>query len=343
MKTHADLMPAGMALKTAAEPPPHPKGDPDYPVMGTELVDFGRCPARWVNRPPPDDPFPGWGPGLVPLLALAPECATQTLVRRPDTYEAAVLRCPKCQSAGPSKTCKKCGLSRKLALEPKPWTGAAKACQEWLARAEQHQRRVIPPQSYDRASAAAQALLADGEFRKLLAESRTLGLICSRWPAGQAGGSVATRAWIHLAPAEDTPDGNALVQVLSVDNADPQWFESKARTSGLPIQAALTLALWNQATGQTRRKMLWFLVEREAPHLVARRVASEELLKEGRELLARLMDVYRDCVQQNRWPAFEQDGVFTQVQTQPWLTTALGTSGGFFALSQAVPCPVEAN
>jgi hypothetical protein len=89
--------------------------------------------------------------------------------------------------------------------------------------------------------------------------------------------------------------------------------------------------------------MLWFLVEREAPHLVARRVASEELLKEGRELLARLMDVYRDCVQQNRWPAFEQDGVFTQVQTQPWLTTALGTSGGFFALSQAVPCPVEAN
>jgi hypothetical protein len=342
VKPPCTLTPAGFALKAAAAPPPAPKGSPGYPLTARDILEFGRCPARWVDTPPPEDPFDHWGPGLVPLRVLAPECAGQKLIRRPDTYEAAVLRCQNCQSAGPGKVCKKCGLTRKMTLEPKPWTSAAKACQEWLLRAERLEQRVIPPLAYDRAARCAARLNADPEFRRLRAESRTLELVAGPWPLDHPADAAAVQSWVHLAPSDSSANGDALVQVALVDNADPGLFENKARTGGYGIRAALKLALWNAATGDTRRQLLWFLVERDAPHLVARRIASEELLKEGRDLLGRLLEAYQQCVASQRWPAFDPQGVFTPVNTQPWLTTALGATGGYFALTQDRLCLPEA-
>jgi hypothetical protein len=322
------------------------KGRADYPVNGSDLLAYGRCPARWFRTPPPEDALGYYGPSLLSLVALAPEVAAQALARRPDTYEAAVLRCPACGSPGPGKLCRKCGVSRQRALEPRPWTSAAKACQAWLAKAEANGQRVIKPAQYDAAAEGAEALHSDPHFRAMVIGGTTLAFLQADWPAEGGGWAVPLRAWAHLAPNPRGPLGRCLVQIVECDNADPSLFETRARTGGLAIRAALRLQLWNRVMDDERTDILWYLVERDSPRLVARRRASPELLKEGRELLAALLEKYLASVALGCWPEFDPDeaeplAAFQPVHTQPWLTSAAGASGGFFALRDREPPKLE--
>ena len=312
------------------------RGDPARALTPADLLAFGRCPRRWRDTPDDDDPLAALGPSLVEWLALDPALAAKHYVRRPESYEAMRLECPRCGSEGPARSCTKCGTSRKNVVRPRPWTAAAKQCAAWLEQHQAQNLRVVPPKEWDRAAAAAANLVQDKAFQHASHGSSPLHSVHGRWhdPATKLHIPVWSR--ISACPASDSSPANCLLQIVQTSNADPLVWEANAFRAGLHIAAAFALALWNALDISDVRDFYWLLVERDEPFLVARRRASPELLDEGRKRLAELMASYAQCLVRNQWPAFEPDddttnNAWAPVALQPWLTSGHGAFGGYFA------------
>ena len=319
-------------------PPALPRGDAKRPINAADLTAFGRCPYRWQRAEEPEDPLIERGPCLTEWLALDVTQAAQHFIRRPDTYEALKLECPKCGSAGPANVCTRCGQRRRNVVKARPWNSSAKVCAAWIEKADNAQRHVIPGPEWDRAHLGAQAVLADAAIQAILPSCvhlRTLGGI---WRDEATGVEIPVWARGTLVPASESATNPVLALLVEARNADPGVWEGYAYSAGLHIQAALLMALWNKLDVQDVREHLWIVVEKDAPRLVARRRASQELLAEGRKRLAELLACYATSLQTGVYPRFEPEGDTTingwgLVALQPWMTNGTGPHGGYFAPS----------
>jgi hypothetical protein len=312
------------------------KGDIVAPVTARDLVDFGRCPRRWVLTDWPEDPVAELGPSLTEWLAVGPPNLGEEFVRRPDTYEAMVLRCPKCNSAGPAKVCRKCGVSRRHVVEPRPWSGAAKQCAAWTQKQEALGTRIVPAGEWDRALMGATTMRGDKAVEALIRSSDPLVTFTANWRDEPTGLEIPLLVPVTLVPREGTPMDHAIAVYVEVRNADPKAWEPSLTGSGVLVHAALALQVVNKALGQARRHVVWMVVEREAPRLTARRRAAAELLELGRTSLEALTAAYARCVKAGWWPNFEAAGgdtldAWPESHVEPWMTAGMGADGGFFA------------
>jgi len=313
---------------------PDPRGHCDRRLNADDLIAFGRCPARWHRTPDGDDPLTDRGPSLTEWLAFGSDLAPTFFVKRPDTYEALVLRCPKCNSRGPARVCRKCGLARRHVVELRPWSTAATACADWAARHEEQNRRVIPTNQWDLCALAVQQMRDDPAIAGLNEDSARFVTTHGVWRDDATGLEFPLESRVTLTPDEGTPMDNALVGYAEVRNADPVAWEYWLSSSGAALSAALALLLHNGATKGCRNQFLWIVVERDAPRLVCRRRAAQELLAAGRTSLSALLGAYAQCLARQRWPSFEDHdkndiSAWTETHVQTWCTTS--ADGGFFA------------
>jgi hypothetical protein len=276
------------------------------------------------------------GPTLTEWLALAPEEAAKLFVRRPDVYEALVLRCPKCNSRGPAKVCTKCGVSRRNVVEPRPWTAAAKPCEAWLAGQEGKGLRVIPPAESDRAAMGAKQLVTDSAVVAVSQEALCLPRVEGEWVDEASGVEFPVWAAIYALPREGSAWDDSVVLYSEPRNADPKMWETAVGSGGWPLAASLALQLVNKATDGARRNVLWGLCERDEPRVLGRRRAAAETLTKGAEMLNGVTAAYAACLAANHWPSFEPAGeqamsAWTEVSVEPWMTASSASDGGFFA------------
>jgi hypothetical protein len=323
---------------------PIARGSAQRPMTPDDLTGFGRCPARWRYGLDPDDFLPACGPSLTEWLTLDPGQAANYFIRRPDTYEAARLVCPKCGSPGPAKTCTKCGTRRKTVIGPRPWSSAAKHCAAWAQKHELENRRIVPAPEYDRAAMGAEQILKDSAIRDLLPSCLRLRTLSGVWEdeASRAGIPVLARA--SLVPASINSTYQVMAQIVDTRNADPVQWEAQAFSRGYHIAAALALYLYNLAAEAEVRDFFWIVVEKDPPRIVGRRRASMELLAEGRLRLAELLASYAGCLVTSTWPRFEGEGesgftAWPLVSLQPWMTSGQGAHGGYFAPTVAPTLP----
>ena len=320
------------------------RGDPQRWMDARDLLEFGRSPWRWRWGQDPEDLLFERGPLLTEWLAFDPGQAERYFVRRPETYEAARLECPKCASPGPAQTCTKCGQRRKMVVRPRAWTGAATVCAAWVQKQESAARRIIAPAEYDRAMLGAERITQDAAVKELRKGCDALRVLEGLWVDPGTRLEIPLWARVTLCPRENSPGPLALAQVVEPRNADPNVWEAQAYATGLHIRAALALAIWNQSEADDVREYVWIVVERDAPRLLGRRRASRELLEEGRKRLEELLGSYARCLKENQWPDFDTTGgsglaAWTMVALQPWMTSGHGPHGGYFA-PQCAP-PVE--
>jgi hypothetical protein len=323
-----------------------PRGTPARVVSAGDLLEIGRCPARWVNTPEVEDFDAEHGATLLEVLALAPDLAQRWYVRRPDTYEAMLLRCPRCNSAGPAASCKKCGVRRRNVVEPRVWSTAAKQCATWQEEQEGRGRRTIAGPEYDRAAMGAAQLARDPAIMGLAEKGQVLPLAVGEWHDDATGLKIPVRARATIIPVEGHAMDNTVATVVPVRNADPTMWAAGIGAMGSHIRAALLVALANAAQPVPRTEVLWVLVEKEPPRIVARRRPAPEVLMDGRRLLELLLASYAHCLRTGKWPAFEDPGpaaldAWTRTAMEPWMTGGQGTDGGYFAPAVTVGKPAR--
>jgi hypothetical protein len=316
------------------------RGEMDYPVSARDLIEFGRSPARWVATKPPEEEEKPSLNETVRLLHLAPALLGRLYVIRPETYEAMVPRCPKCNSTGTGAVCRKCGLTRKNVTEQKPWHNAAEFCAKWT---EEHTRKlhhIIPHRLSKEAEAIADALEADVEINALNKASQLSVAMVGEWEDEDTGLKIPLRGVLSYIPADTEVRDDSFGSLSLVRDASPNAWAASAYAQGQHIAAAFKQDLANVATKGQRTQHLWALAETEPPYLVARRRTTPELLATGRNAYGELIKAYARCLQAGEWPMFEplvagSIDSWAPLFVQPWMTQNTAQADRYFGVSAA--------
>lgn len=339
-------------VSTSAPPttykiPVEQRGQPDYPISAWDLIDFGESPARWVKTPKPDDSEKVSFSEAVRLLHLTPELVSTRYAVRPETYEAMVLECPKCQSVGTGKICRACNAARRNVTKQRPWSAAAHYCSNWTEDQVKHMRRIIPHELHLRATQATTALQANAEVSTLLADSQVQAAIAGTWHDEDTGLDIPLRTLINYVPNEGSTRDDCTGTISMVRDTAPTQWTSMAYNRGHHIAAAFKHDLCCAAFHISRPHHLWVLIENVEPFLVGRRRTSPEMLQAGRTAYQDLLNAYARALAANTWPAFDPEApgsldAWPQFFLEPWMTQGDGKSDRFFGVSASNALPLAA-
>ena len=310
-----------------------------------DLIEFGYSPARWVQTPAEDASarVPFWE-ALV-LVHLVPGLIKSRYAVRPEAYDGLVLRCPRCQSQGPGKVCRACGVARKNVTERRPWSAAAAYCKGWAELHTKALRRIVPEELITRAQAASKRLLEDSELADLHENSDRNVAVAGVWLDDETGLKIPLRAVVSYVPIEGSLRDDALATVSVAMDAAPGAWAKQMWGRSKHLSAAFKQDLLAVARQGARPQHLWALVEPDPPYLTARRRATPELLSSARSTYAELLMAYARCLKSGVWPGFEADAkgsldAWSPVYLEPWMTQGEARGDKLFAVD-AVP-PTEA-
>lgn len=100
--------------------------------------------------------------------------------------------------------------------------------------------------------------------------------------------------------------GNLIVDLKTVQSADPQDFAKSAANFGYHIQQAHYQAGLKAATGEDF-DFIFVLIEKQAPYLPAVVQLDAEDVARGAEMAERSIRIYNQCSKSGRWPGYESD------------------------------------
>ena len=105
------------------------------------------------------------------------------------------------------------------------------------------------------------------------------------------------------------PSGPDLVDVKTTHDSSERIYQKTAYESGLHIQAALNLDLFNANCGSEDPKtgFVFVVVEQKPPYAVNVFKCSAAFISQGREDYMRLLGVYTECLRTKHWPAYSTE------------------------------------
>jgi exodeoxyribonuclease VIII len=168
----------------------------------------------------------------------------------------------------------------------------------WLA--EQRAAGLVPigPADAARIEAMVAAVLAHKGARKVLEQPDAHAEVSAFATDPETG--VACRARLDLLAA------TAADLKTTAGSASAVGFGREAAKHGYPIQEAHYLDVIEWATGE-RPPMVWVVVEKSAPHLVAVHALDDVTRLVARELAAKARRIYAECLAANDWPGYGDD------------------------------------
>lgn len=118
----------------------------------------------------------------------------------------------------------------------------------------------------------------------------------------------------------DNDPSHALADLKSSADVRPEQFSADAFRYGYFQQAAFYLDVLSWA-GQSRDGFFFIAFEKHPPFGVRVYEASATMIRRGRDAYRPALDLYAECVANNRWPCYE-DGI-TQLDLPPWVEKRL--------------------
>lgn len=281
------------------------RGERDFPMGRSALMEFARCPSRWIRGyKSKDTDSTEWG-DLMDCLALSRNRMTEKYSITPEIYPA------------PTKT------------EPdlvKPWNWNATYCKEW--RAKQNGATCITPAELYDASTALDVLRADDAVDALLSDSATQVLIVGEYRDGETGIRVPVKALIDLVPDREISDfRHCLADFKTSFTADGKRWARLAFDRGYHVQAAFYLDLFNAATGEERESWLNVVQENFPPYEVASPIPllSQEFVELGRMQYQQALRDYCRCLDSGEWPSYAPTKLviapFQIIEPEPWMVS----------------------
>lgn len=263
------------------------RGDKDYSMSRSELVEFASCPAKWILGPQGDDSTSAtdWG-SMVDCLLTSPDKFDALFAVAPETYPD-------------SKT-----------GEAKPFTLASKWCKEW--KSEQGNKTIIKANIKADADAAVKAIQENKDVSELIRVSRKQVFALGFWEDAATKLDIPVRVLIDLVPStEHQRFGKWLSDFKTARNGDPAAWARVVDDQAYDVQAALYSDIYAAATGEDRSDWVFALQENTAPfHVVSPMPAlTVEFLQWGREKYQAALTRYAQCLATKVWPSYAVAGL----------------------------------
>lgn len=303
------------------------RGDRDYSMSRSELVDLALCPAKWIASAPggdSDTPATKWG-SMLDCLLTSKENFEAHYVLRPDTY-------PDTKTG-----------------EQKKWTMASNWCKAWAE--ERKGREMVSSDERVELAMAVKAIEASGAAGELIAASRKQVLIVGFWTDKATGIEIPIRGLLDLVPPKDHPEfGKWIGDFKTARNGNPATWARTVADSDYDVQAALYMDLYTAATGEDRTDFVHVVQENVRPyHVVSPLPAlTSEFLEWGRLKYRAALAKYARCLATGVWPSYAPAGrVYGHTQwiepSDVWAykQTAGGANLGAMARSPEPPSESE--
>lgn len=257
-------------------------GDASFVMSRGELTEFALNPKRWrdgYQEDETDTDATRWG-NLI-------ECLAGLSGRFEDSYAVA-----------PAEYKDEKG-------NVKPWNWNANVCKAW--RDDQGEREVIKPDMQAKANEAHQALCADDDICKLFECSRKQVMVTGLWKDKSTGLNIPIRCLIDLVPdCNDLWYRRALADFKTARNGCPDTWGRVVDDCGYDVQAALSLDLYTEATGEDRCEWLHPVQENVHPYHVVKPIPALtiEFIAFGRAKYQIALREYAQCLATGRWPSY---------------------------------------
>lgn len=263
-----------------------PRGHREFSMSRGELIEFNRCPHRWLMGIESEETkSTEWG-SLIDCLFLTPERLLAQFAITPAEYPATPKR-------------------KDAPTEMKPWNKNATFCQEW--EAEREGLQIVKPDLHAKALAAVNVLRADEQINQLILCSTAQVMAVGEY-ADETGIVVPLKVLIDMVPVERSAFHDSLADLKTCATASPFPWSRAVFDHGYHVQAALYLDVYNAATQDERTTFLHVLQESYAPWEVGKRIVSNEFLELGRLTYITALKRYCACLAANHWPGYDEEG-----------------------------------
>lgn len=268
------------------------RGDRMFVMSRGELLLFNHCPQRWRNGfKKPETDATEWG-SIMDTLVTQPEAFTQRYVICPPTYEK-------------QEGNKKEGYE----MVKKPWNRNATYCKEWEEAQVENGLIPIKREDADAAKFALDCLKMDPIIKEWLEACDCQVHGQAKWTDQETGIEVWIRCLLDFAPRTGTKFEKCLGDFKTAASCAFKSMIYSVRDFGYDVQAAMTLDIWNAATGEARDD--WRIVAQESvpPYQTARRFISAEFIQRGRDVYEAALKRYARCLATDTWPGFDDEKV----------------------------------
>lgn len=262
----------------------HKRGDAGYVMSQSDLMNFSRCPHRWLaGYIGPTSEAKEWGT-LVDTLLLSPSEFGKTFALIPTTYEGE--------------------------RGEKPWNFNATVCKKWRERFGFGAGKIEVRQlDYDAARAATDLLRADYDTGCLLENARVQVMVTGTYEDKETGLSIPCKALLDIVPdAGSRAYGRCLCDLKTSADASPDKWGRTVFNFGWHVQAAFHMDLFVAATGEDRTDWLHLIQENFEPYEIGRRLIASEFVEMGRTEYRGALRQYAQCLKSGEWPTYDEMG-----------------------------------
>lgn len=262
------------------------RGDPKMVMSRSAMMEYSRCPARWIRGfREGDTDATDWG-SLVDCLITCPESFSSQYAITPETYTA----------DGPKKG---------DAPVEKPWNWNATVCKDWRKAHEEQGMKCIKPDEWDSAREAAARMAGDAELMKFIQCSKKQVFVLVKYIDPDSSIEVSIKCLLDLVPDPASAFGKSLGDLKTTNNAGKRKWARHVNDYNLDAQAALHMDCYNCAAKTNYTQFHHLVQESFEPYECGRRILSEEFLNIGRAKYLRALADYCYSLKSGFWPSYD--------------------------------------
>lgn len=261
-----------------------PRGEPDHIMSRGELIEFARCPHRWLmgyGEEDEDTTATEWG-SLADCLALSPGRFAESYVVTPETYPD-----------------KKTG-------ETKPWNWNATFCKDWREVTAKSGKKPVKGETFTQVENAMKFLFANEQIASFIHRSKKQVFVMADYVDPETKIVVPIKCLLDLVPALDSPFSKDLGDFKTCRSAKPFLWDRAVFEHGYHVQAALYMDAYTKATGEDRVSFRHILQESFPPWEPGKRILSAEYMELGRMAYLNALRRYCQCLASGVWPGYDE-------------------------------------
>jgi len=253
------------------------RGDPNYVMNRSALMDFSECPSRWIRSRAGDDSTKStdWG-SLVDCLLFEPCKLTERFSLQPRDYPT---------EKG----------------DTKPWSNNANFCKAWNAAEEKAGRIIIKEADLLEAELAIKRIVECDVVTPVLQESRSQVYATAEYH-DRTGLVIPFKTLMDLVPN----DGDAIWDLKTSKSANPSTWARAVHQFGYHAQAAIELDIYNAATKQKRERFFHLVQENFQPYEVCVMELDPSFISLGRTIYKQALEEYAYALSTGHYRDFAQ-------------------------------------
>jgi exodeoxyribonuclease VIII len=264
------------------------RGDKEFSMSRSELVEFAHCPAKYILGPHEDDATPSTDFGSL----------VDCLVTQPEKFDSLFVVCPEFYT-------NKKG-------EKSEWRNDKRIAEvaEFLDANEG--KTIIKTAVKADVDAAVKNIQVEQGIMDLIRSSAKQVFVCGFWKDEATGIEIPLRALIDLVPpASHERFGKWLCDLKTARNGDPAQWARVVDDCSYDVQGALYMDLYLAATKEDRTDWVFVVQENAKPFHVVKPLPAltSEFLQWGRLKYMSALRLYADCLARNQWPGYAATGL----------------------------------